>query len=103
LIKSHVGKGPLLNRRCGLLREKAPHDARPQRLEAAGVMFIAALRFRRARTPGQTIEGAKISASSTLRKIIRCLERREFFHDRIDDKLVQRRTIFASNPPQSLF
>jgi hypothetical protein len=33
-IKSHVGKSPLLSRRCGLLREKAPHDARPQRLEA---------------------------------------------------------------------
>ena len=39
-IKSHVGKSSLLSRRCGLLREKAPHDARSQRLEAVGVMFI---------------------------------------------------------------
>ena len=39
-IKSHVGKSQPLSRRRGLLRERVPHDARPQRLEAAGVIFI---------------------------------------------------------------
>jgi hypothetical protein len=65
--------------------------------------LITGLRSLASTTSDQAIEGAKISASSALRKIIRCLERREFFRDRTDDELVQRRAIFASNLLGSLF
>jgi hypothetical protein len=48
-------------------------------------------------TSHQTIKGAKIGAGNALRKIIRGLEHREFFRNRTDDELVQRRAILASN------
>jgi hypothetical protein len=59
--------------------------------------LITGLRSLASTTSHQTIEGAKISASSTLRKIIRCLEHREFFRDRTDDELVQRRASRATS------
>jgi hypothetical protein len=59
--------------------------------------LVTGLRSLASTASHQTIESAKISASSTLREIVRCLEHREFFGDRTDDELVQRRAIFASN------
>src|SRR5262245_13233539 len=45
----------------------------------------------------QTIKGTKISTRSTLRKVMRCFERGEFFRNRADDELVQRRAVLARN------
>ena len=49
--------------------------------------LVTGLRSLASTTSHQTIEGAKISASSTLRKIIRGLEHREFFRNRTDDEI----------------